>query len=282
MNHRVAFIILFLTFGTGFALTSERVRQARPDVSFEAREDTFVIAPASTLEVSTLNYRAFAATMMWVRALIYFGEWRYSGTLRPAQHLESYASAIVDLDPQFYPAYEWYNTTSINALQQVGHEDLLRTARFMDRGIEQFPNDGELPFRVGMNFMGYSKGREPAERIKELDLGVAYLKKAVRLGGVPSHIPLTISAMQERRDALQAQQSGAAPSKQSNIDFYLFALANTDDSTQRSRLITQLRELGVPQRDIDARVNESAERLELELEGQRAYLPVDLWMVLTP
>ena len=113
-------------------------------------EDLYYTPAPSALPLLSLGYRRAAAALMWVQALQYFGEQvGHGGQLR---FLLQRADAVLALDPTFREVYVWiaiaivYNSTSIT------RQDIETSNRYLERGIRQFPRDGELKYMLAFNY----------------------------------------------------------------------------------------------------------------------------------
>src|SRR5688572_8030137 len=89
------------------ALASDRLRAGAHDryMSAQRYEDIYYLPPADWLRVFSLGYDEALADLIWMRALVYFGqEFEHAGRL---EYVFEYGDAIAALDPHFLAIYRW-------------------------------------------------------------------------------------------------------------------------------------------------------------------------------
>lgn len=245
--------LICLSFVAAIYINSEThhfLKSFRSTLSFEQR-DGYLFPKTSFIRALTLNYSTFAASIMWIQLLVYFGDWRLSKHKLPPRHLEEYATAVIELDSSFYPVYPWISATYINSrLETTGvtHEDLLNLSKYLVAGQKHFPNEYELTYLAGLNFLGYSKGRNKTERLTEYKTGIRYLEQCLQHTGCPAVIVLTVKQM--RRKARQLEKSisdNTTIATQTRVDLEtLIQIYQTNsDPTLHKRLQSELQQQGV-------------------------------------
>ena len=123
------------------ASAHERYRSA------QRYEDVYYLPPAEWLPVLSLGWDEAAADLLWMRALVYFGEeFQHSSGLR---YVFDYGDAIVTLDPHFLAAYRWMGMAALYRPVEITTDDVERAVAFMQRGEALFPEDGELAWNIG-------------------------------------------------------------------------------------------------------------------------------------
>jgi tetratricopeptide (TPR) repeat protein len=172
------------------ASAHERYRSA------QRYEDVYYLPPADWLPVLSLGWNEAAADLLWMRALVYFGEeFRHGGGL---SHVFNYADAIVALDPQFLAVYRWMGMAALYRPVAITTDDVERAVAFMQRGEELFPEDGELAWNIGAALVFELPGMldDDVEGIRDArERGLPYLMKAVRLGAAPEWAALTNASL---------------------------------------------------------------------------------------
>lgn len=170
------------------ALASDALRASAHEryQSAQRYEDVYYLPPADWLPVLSLGWDEAAADLLWMRALVYFGqEFEHAGDV---EHVFDYADAIVALDPHFLAAYRWMGMAGLYRPQAITVEDLERSVAFMERGAERFPNDGELAWNLGAALafeLPPLLGDDPDGIREARARGLPYLMKATRLGAAP-------------------------------------------------------------------------------------------------
>jgi hypothetical protein len=168
------------------ASAHERYRSA------QRYEDVYYLPPAEWLPVLSLGWDEAAADLLWMRALVYFGEeFQHSSGLR---YVFDYGDAIVALDPHFLAAYRWMGMAALYRPVAITPDDVERAVTFMQRGEELFPDDGELAWNIGAALVFELPGMlgDDVDGIRRArERGLPYLMKAVRLGAAPEWAAFT-------------------------------------------------------------------------------------------
>lgn len=241
------------------------------------RHETYLLPPASTIKAAGLNYNSLAADMVWVRALIYFGEVRTERRGVKFEHLDEYAETIVSLDADFYPIYNWLTATYMATREEITHADILAMNRFLDIGIKRFPTRYELLHRAGLNAIGYSNRHADADRVVQLTESIGYLERCLKLHGCPDNVAFIASWMYMRRDQLAGRIDDQQGRLQRERELSLQAYPRLTDPALRARMKRQLIDLGVSEAQLDALEREQVGRVRLDYEARASYLPLDLW-----
>jgi len=182
------------------AFTGRQLRQsaaAERDTT-ETYEDIYYLPPPAWLPVFSLGYREALADLIWMRALVYFGEeFRERGAGR---HVFDYGEAILALDPDFRRVYRWIGMAGIYRPNAVSVADTRRAVGFLERGVARFPNDGELAWDLGATEMYELVPMLPAGPEKDaLKLQAAtHMMTAARLGAGPAWLVLANATQLER------------------------------------------------------------------------------------
>jgi hypothetical protein len=250
--------------------------------SGQARDgEAYLLPPAMVLEGLSLNAKTFAADMVWVRALIYFGEQRESLTGSRFENLDEYAETVIQLDPTFYPIYNWITAAYMATRGEVTHEDILAMNTFLERGMAHFPTQYELPYRAGLNAIGYSNRHTAAQRVVELTEGIRYLERCMKIAGCPDNTAFVVSWMYSRRAQLKAEIAGAKQDQGAELAreraFLLEVYPKLTDPALRARMRKQLLAMGVGEAQLDALEREQVGQVRLDYEARAPYLPLDLW-----
>lgn len=170
---------------------SLRVDATETALATQRYEDLYYVPPPAWLKVFALGHDEALADLLWVRALVYFGdELTERGQVR---HALKYADAIVTLDPDFKRVYRWAGVAGMYKPVDVTPEEIRAAVEFLERGAERFPDDGELAFDLGASYLFELAPRleDPAEKERARRLGVEYLQSAARLGGGPDWLVFT-------------------------------------------------------------------------------------------
>ena len=275
--------LLALTIPGYLAARAELLAVTRDDLSAAERDRPPRFAKA---RAPFLNYATFAADLAWIEALIYNGDFLKARrqNYKP-EHYVDHARAVAELDPDFRPAYEWLNTTYIASRgASVTHDDLTTATDFLDRGIARFPTNAPLLFQAGMNFIGYSAEREPADRLAEIQRAIGYLERCAKLEGCPSNASSVVAYLYNRERQLEAELRGepldAQAEREAERDFYLDLLRQTTDPEKREQLERSLSDLGVGEAAIARAGATDVAQFEAAYRSHWTFLPLDLWTLI--
>lgn len=268
-------VILFALASTSVQAEQSQLR-ARIDLRSEVE-----LPSTDILQAGVLNFEEFAADLIWIQALQYFG--RQERAERTPVSLDEYADAVAGLDPYFYEIYPWFVATYRGSRFPISAEDIRTMNRFLDRGIERFPNRWRLPYKAGMNYIGYSKNRAPRERLEEVESAIDYLQTAAALPGASSNIPMTISWLYERRRQLRDQlkesdeKTASAKATDSRIEYLTDVYFLVEDPSTRRHIRASLAESAEGRRALKQRIQDYSNQFESSRELGWTYLSDRLW-----
>lgn len=175
-----------------------RVAPAERDREASGYEDRYYLPSTEWLPLFSLGHREALADLIWMRALIYFGdEMVHRGRLR---HARAYVRSILALDPDFRRVYHWTGISTFYGPVGATPEDGEDALSIMEEGCARFPDDGELQWETGAlyAFELAHLQTDPADRARAQDRGVAHLIRATELGAAPAYAALSNAALLER------------------------------------------------------------------------------------
>jgi tetratricopeptide (TPR) repeat protein len=181
------------------ALVGDHFRAAaqRQYAATQTYEDVYYLPASDYLVLGSLGYRAALADLIWMKALVYYGE--ELGHRGDVKHLFRYGDAMLALDPDFKRVYRWVASGAIYRTGTVTATDAERAIQYLERATRRFPDDGELAWDLGANYtfelapMLSNEAARAAARRKGLD----YLETAVqRHAGPPWLVLQTASQLQ--------------------------------------------------------------------------------------
>ncbi len=235
-------------------------------------EDLYYLPPPQWLKALSLGHRAALADLIWIRALLYFGEeLRQEGAVR---HVFRYGEAMVRLDPDFRRVYRWVAMAATYHTGQVSLEMTQRAARFVRRGAERFPDDGRLAWETGA-LLVYElapwferEGHEEAAR-RAREEGASFLATAARLGAGPPWLAMANATLFRR---LGKMELAAAHLEE--------MLALTRDPSERERIAARLNAMR-DALDVEAR-HRFLQQLRDVHRREYPWMPLDLYLLLGP
>ena len=232
-------------------------------------EDIYYLPPPRWLSTLSLGWDEALADLLWIRALVYFGEeLKQRGQVR---HVFDYAEAIVTLDPYFLRAYRWVGTTGMYRPTHVSVEDVRRAVSYLERATAVFPDHGELAWDTGAS-LAYELApliEDSDEKARIRARGVEHMMTATRLGAAPPWQVLTNTT-----HLLRLGQTDAA------IRHLEEMYATTSDPSVRSEIearLTQLRSAAHAEA-----VRGAWRELEEERRRNYPYLDPTLYLLVGP
>ncbi|MCS6798782.1 MAG: hypothetical protein NZ898_09645 [Myxococcota bacterium] len=234
----------------------------------EVYEGRYRLPPPEVLPWLALGWREAAADLVWVSALVYFGEEvRHRGALR---HVFDYAEAAITLDPWFRSAYRWAGTAGMYRPVEVTVEDIERAIEYLERGARRFPDDGEMAWELGASLAYELAPRLRGEAARRARLrGLEHLQAAVRLGAGPPWAVLSNASVLERL--------GQAERAARHIEEMASAVRDPEVRRELLDRLAQLR--GQSHAEALAAALHEAERRH---RREFPYVPFDLWLLLGP
>lgn len=186
------------------ALAAVVVRHTRRDAeshyfATQRYEDVYYLPPPEWLELACLGHREGLAGLIWLKALIYFGdELVHRG---PAANVYNYVDAMLTLDPWFKRVYRWAATSAIYRTGMHSLEDVYRAIAYLERGVRLFPDDGELAWQLGATY-AYELPpmlSDPEKKAEARLKAVEHLRVAVRHGSGPPWLVLSAARELQRQ-----------------------------------------------------------------------------------
>lgn len=253
------------------AMTGRELRLRATDhyLATQTYEDIYHLPPPDWLRPFALGYDEALANLLWMRALVYFGEELvHRGQVR---HVFDYAEAIITLDPEFEAAYRWAGTAGMYRPVETSVDDMRTAISFLERGARHFPDDGELAWDLGASLVFELIPRidDPAEKERIRALGVEHLETAARLGAGPDWLVFT--------NATELRRLGRVEQAIRHLEEMY---STVRDEQTRERIANELAALR------NERYAEAFRRANEELERDRRrdfpYVSTDLYLLLGP
>ena len=190
MKRRVT-LALLAALALGLLAQPLRKRSMSHYLSTQTYEDIYYLPPPKWLGVMSLGYRRALADLIWMRALIYFGdEFRHRGLVR---HVFNYGDAMLGLDPDFKRIYGWLGMAGIYTPNKTSDEFLNRGVEMLRRGADRYPEDGQLAWDAGATIMYELIPNLPKDDPQREELKLQaneYMMAAARLGATPDWLVL--------------------------------------------------------------------------------------------
>ena len=280
--HTILFVSALLLALALQIISSSRLESPYRQSATFVDSESFLLTP-TTIRAPSLGHSAASSVAIWISALLYYGDWRHAKTTTPPAYLEDYAKLLIELDPQFFSTYEWFNTTYINSRIKPETEDLHRVADLLERGMIDFPERCELPYMAASNFIGYSVDRAPKHRIIELERAIDLYQRSSLLTGCPESLAFVASYLYKRKASLESSlEGGDAQQIQLNTiaaeqEFYSKIYLYSPNEAVRERARRKLSSLGVDDRQLAELINQLVEPLHARKSTRTPYLSDTMW-----
>jgi hypothetical protein len=264
-RNAAAGLVLLAAIGAGVL----RARVMDHALASRRYEDVYYVPPPQWLPVVSLGWREALADVLWMRALVYFGdEVIAQGALA---HVFDYTDAMLVLDPDFRAVYHWIGTAGIYRPQEPSPADVRRAIDVMRRGIDRFPDDGELAWTLGASlaFELPPLLDDERERDEARSEGADYLALAARLGAAPEWAALANASILDR--------VGRTDAAVRHLEEMYASVQDEDVRAQIAEAIAAMRS------QMEAEAFVEATRAEEEARaGELPYLDEDLYFLVGP
>jgi len=188
-------LVLAAAFGSSAALVHHsRATGEREFLASQQYEDTYYVPAPGWLRVLSLGHHEALADLLWLRSLVYFGdELIHRGEVR---HLYKYADAMLALDAYFKKVYLWVSSCALYRTGTITDRDARKAVEYLERGVQLFPEDGELAWTLGATYTyELAPLLEREEDRTEAKLrGLPYLKVAALRGAGPPWLVLSTAS----------------------------------------------------------------------------------------
>lgn len=150
-------------------------------------QDRILYLPSGdSLSRATLGLHGVVADLLWIRAVLYFGE--HHGQ-RPAEEwylwLYHMIDLVTDLDPHFTAPYKYGGL-----MLRISDDWSDASSLLMAKGMRHNPNEWYFPFTISMNY--YFDGN--------VDDAAIYAQRAASMPGAPFYLPNLAASMLNESD----------------------------------------------------------------------------------
>lgn len=261
------------------SLVGQRAFSIRSSMTPES--ERYYLPPPIWLKVFSMGYREALADLVWIKGVIYFGsihnseyytEHNLKGDLAKGTGFENYSVNYIDtvtrIDPKFRGAYYKGGTLTLYHKGAITRESVNQAIEIAKRGVEHFPDDGELAFALG--FLYYHEAPPYAhseeEKIRFENEGIRWLRRSAILPGAPPYA-----------DTLSATLISKAGINDVVIQHLrTLLLQETNEETRRTLEFQLRRALGeAAEQDI-----ELARKLRERWKEDMPYIDFDLYQIL--
>ncbi len=258
----VALVIAVASVGGAIAARAAARAEATEATSDEAYAPSTAAAP-----FLSLGYRELVADLLFVRLRGYFG-----GRESNAPDMAALVEAIVELDPGFYPIYEYGAMAMTLAERGVDQSIYSRAVAVLERGIQHHPTSWRIPMLAAMMYSQDLQTEDPAQRRIWDERAPLLIEAAVRNPDAPQTVALTAASL---RSKLGQQQRAAGYLR----ELYL----TTTDKAAQDRIVARLAAIEEANADaITAELSEDRRRFEDAWKRERPAVPASTYLLIGP
>ncbi len=229
----------------------------------EPTEELRYLPRPALLRAISLGHHELVADLLWMKAVVYFGDMFMRPTRESSAQLERYLDALLAVDPYFQRVYRWAGTMFIYRTGRVTRNDVLRANRFLEQGAQLFPRDWELWFIMGSNYLFEIRPKDEVERKHYRRLGATAIARAADLPEAPEWVATLAATLFQREGELVAA-----------IQLLERSIAITPEA-KRPALYGKLAQLRSAEASL--RVERETNELERSWRASFPYLPVELF-----
>jgi tetratricopeptide (TPR) repeat protein len=174
-RHIVVLAVLSVLFFVAAAGLSVWMEQRAPVRDRGGAYDLIYLPKPEEARLMSLGFRTVSADYYWVKALQYFTD--PSEEANNYRNLGDYLDVVVGVDPDFEYAYKFAGISMPYRVSRLHWVNTRRATRILERGAERFPDNWELHFFLGYNYLNFHYQYEKAA---EQFAAAARLPKAPR------------------------------------------------------------------------------------------------------
>lgn len=230
---RDALITVGLAAAAAVAVGSVRAPAADLERRVKETSDVYVLPPPEEVVTLSLGYRAALADLLWSHVLVSQG--LHTFERRRFENLTVMLDTINTLDPTFRDPYVYADALITFQANTTPYEEVVKAREIMERGVKNFPLDGELWLGLGQ-FVGFiapsSYLTDPEEKARWRLDGARMLARAAELGGKDANISWQALG--------GAGILGRAGERDAQIRFLQRTIAVTDDEELKQKIHAQL------------------------------------------
>ncbi len=184
--------VLLLLAGLVVAQDAVLSRRAQ----FPAAEDVLYLPKPGALHAIALGHDELAADLVFIRGLVYFG----TQLEEKGEHrwLENYLETITRLDPRWKTPYRWAGVATMYNGRDITNASVMLSNHFLELGVRQFPDDWELPFMLGSNYLFELRTDDPKQHEEWRRIGGEWIRHAAIVGGAPPWVPLLAATIMQQ------------------------------------------------------------------------------------
>lgn len=165
----------------------------------QATHEAYLLPNPTSLRAMSLGHHEMMADLIWIRALSYFAV--HFSVDRDYRWLDRYIETVIELDPNFRKIYEWAGVATIYGGVEITNEAVLVSNRFLEMGLDRYPDDWRMNFMLGCNYRFELHPANDEDAAEWAERGALHLDRAAQATGAPAWLAMSASRMYERMGA---------------------------------------------------------------------------------
>ncbi len=150
---------------------------------FPAVDDLVYLPSPGALRVASLGHGELGADLVFLRTIVYFSG-SFVGS-RDFGWLPGHLDTAIALDPDFRAPYLFGSRATMYNGNPITNESVRLSSHFLEEGLRRFPNDWEMAFALGCNYIFELKSDDPKQREAWRREGGRWIRRAAIAGGGP-------------------------------------------------------------------------------------------------
>ena len=138
-------LVLLLAAAGGVAAVQPRLARTVHEV--KERDDVVVFPPPAQLRAAVLGYDAATVDVLWSTLLVEYGE--HFSEHRDFTQIPRYIDAILELEPTYWPLYNFVDTMLAYRPMQGTVDDIVRARAYLEKGTRELPQDPRIWKKLG-------------------------------------------------------------------------------------------------------------------------------------
>jgi len=144
----VMLLSIFVLGAGGTLFGWQSIKHERVYMKTQVVDDVVYLPPPTALRMASMGYGAAWGDLLFVRTHAYYLRHMYGDQI--FRWLETYADAVITLDPDNHEIYYWASQV-VRYGQSVSEEIIERSNQFAEQGLKRFPDDARLYVHLGFN-----------------------------------------------------------------------------------------------------------------------------------
>ncbi|MCP4606909.1 MAG: hypothetical protein GY847_41435 [Proteobacteria bacterium] len=169
-------------------------------------DDRYYLPPAKWMYAFSLGFNEVAADLVWIKTLVYFGDLtltKWKNAKETDNFSANYMNVAASLDRKFHSVYLLGSELTLVQTGQATPKSASMAISLLERGLAEFPDDGEIAFNLG--FMHYyemtpflPKEKNDPKRRYHKEKGAKLMRQATLMDGGPPYAALLVGTLLKR------------------------------------------------------------------------------------